>query len=569
MWNFGDATSGVNNNSILQNPGHSYANPGTYTVSLYATSDNGCVDSLKLLLTIMASPVSSFTSTSICLNQTTEYTDASTAPGSTVTQWFWNFGDISPADSTQNPDHTFASSGTFNTILTVVSANGCIDSDTGIVNVFPLPVAGFNAPDVCLNNATQFANTSSVSSGAISGSIWDFGNFTPVSNSFSPNYIYASAGTFNVTLIVNTNNGCKDTIIKTASVFALPIANFSNSNACEDSSVSFTDLSIIPGGGTINNWIWAFGDGSPVATIHNPTHQYISPGNYNASLVVSYSTGCRDTVTKPITVHGSPSVAFVVADSGGCATYCTDFQDLSIANDGVLSQWLWNFGDSSVSASNTNIEHCYPNSGLYTISLTVTNSFGCSATNSQTNLITVYPIPDAEFTLSPQSTTTLDPVINFTDLSTGAVAWQWDFRDPLNPALSNLTNPTHTYEDDGNYCIELVVENVFHCFDRVEHCLIIEPEFTYYIPNAFSPEGSDGMNDVFNGYGTNFTDFDMWIFDRWGDMIYHTNNANVGWNGHANNGKEVAQEDVYIYMIVVKDFKGNGHKYHGHVTLVR
>ena len=114
----------------------------------------------------------------------------------------------------------------------------------------------------------------------------------------------------------------------------------------------------------------------------------------------------------------------------------------------------------------------------------------------------------------------------------------------------------------------LIVTNSFGCKDTTVLCVIINPEFTFYIPNAFSPNG-DGTNEEFYGKGDFIADFEMLIFDRWGNKIFRSTDINKHWDGRANNGAEIAQQDVYIYVVNIKDIKKEEHHFHGTVTLIK
>ena len=129
-------------------------------------------------------------------------------------------------------------------------------------------------------------------------------------------------------------------------------------------------------------------------------------------------------------------------------------------------------------------------------------------------------------------------------------------------------NPTHTYADSGTYCVTLTVQSAGGCSDAITNCLVIEPEYTFYIPSGFTPNG-DGLNPVFAPKGQNIAEFTMRIFDRWGNMIFKSGSVNEGWDGKVQNKSEVAQQDVYVYNIDVKDNLGKKHKYIGTVTIVK
>ncbi len=185
-------------------------------------------------------------------------------------------------------------------------------------------------------------------------------------------------------------------------------------------------------------------------------------------------------------------------------------------------------------------------------------------------MITVYQHPSPDFTISPQPTTIYQPNITFTDKSTdpyGIVSWSWNFNDPLNDTGSTLQNPSHAYGDTGIYCPMLTVTNIHGCVDSISHCLVISPQYSMYIPDAFSPNG-DTKNDIFLPTGEYINQFSLNIFDRWGMKIFSTTDMYKGWDGKAASGK-LCQEDTYIYLIVITDNLGKKHSYLGKVTLIK
>jgi len=186
-------------------------------------------------------------------------------------------------------------------------------------------------------------------------------------------------------------------------------------------------------------------------------------------------------------------------------------------------------------------------------------------------MINVYPVPVADFSMSPQPTTVLNPIICFTDASQGATEWTWDFGEPDSPTNSSTDqNPCHTYSDTGTYCVTLTVLNANGCWDTVTYCLVIDPDFALYVPNAFTPNG-DGHNEVFMpvGIGIDEQCYQFYIFDRWGNLIWQTDRWGKGWDGRANGGEEIAQQDVYVWKIITCDIFGKTHQYVGHVSLIK
>ena len=179
----------------------------------------------------------------------------------------------------------------------------------------------------------------------------------------------------------------------------------------------------------------------------------------------------------------------------------------------------------------------------------------------------MYPDPNAGFTVDPQTAVITNPVISIIDASTGANFWNWNFGDGSD-TVSSVDPLPHTYADTGTYTIMLITSNQFSCLDTSYQTVIIEPDFLFYIPNAFSPN-DDGINDTFSGRGLVITKYEMTIFDRWGNLIFFSDDMNKPWDGRANHGTEISQGEVYIYSFKVTDFNKKKHEYKGIVTLVR
>lgn len=441
-------------------------------------------------------------------------------------------------------------------------------SEPAVVQVVKTSVnAAFTAEDVCLGSPVSFNNNTICQNGSVVSCEWNFGNFSQVSSDISPDYIYSAPGTFNVTLAVQTDNNCVSTVTNPVVVHPLPVANFSSTSVCEGIPVQFTSMAIVQGGDSVNAYLWAFGDGSPVSDKSDPSHLYFQSGIYNVSLVAISGEGCADTVTKPVVVYPAPVAAFNVSDTGSCEAVCIEFDDESVGTG--VNQWRWSFGDGSLSSSLQNPSHCFLQSGNFAITLSVTSVNGCSSEFTDSIEVSIYPAPSADFSFGPQPATTLNPLVLFQDKSSGAAGWEWNFDDDGGSNTSFEQNPEHLFSDSGYYCVQLIVENEFQCRDTAVHCLRIEPEFTFFIPNAFTPGQSDALNDDFGGAGMYIKQYDLWIYDRWGDMIFHSGDIHTRWNGCVKDGSTLVQQDVYIYIAKVVDIFGREHDYKGKVTVVR
>jgi len=570
LWAFGDSSS----TSSIQNSNHFYSLAGTYNVTLVTKTIDGCSNAVAIPVKVFDAPVNSFSFGNTCLLDSAVFTNTSVNPTmGSVANWSWDFGDGTPLNTIAwNPNHLYAVPGNYSLTLITHSSNlGCPDTLKDTVTVFPMPHSNFNFTDVCLNQAMSFFDSSTIASGSIIGWSWYFGDIPPFVNLQDPIHVYANPGTFAVSLITTTNNGCKDSTTKSAVVHPLPVVEFSSLNVCDGGIVPFTNLSSILSTDSIQSWSWNFGDGSPVYTTQNASHLYADKGSYSVQLKIVSDFGCIDSINKISVVNPNPVVDFGADDTIGCEPLCISFQNLSSIASGNNVSFSWSFGDGSPIMNTQDLFYCYANDSvyspvLYTPTLTVTSDSGCVSVLSKNNYITVYPKPDAIFTVQPKATSIVDPLISIKDLTIGGNYWNWNFGDL--DTSSVFSPPPHTYADTGTYTIRLIALTQYNCIDTAYETISIEPDFLFYIPSAFSPN-DDGVNDSFSGKGVFISNYEMSIFDRWGNLIFFTDDINKPWDGKANHGNDIAQLDVYVYVIKVIDFKNKKHSYKGVVTLTR
>jgi gliding motility-associated-like protein len=218
-WNFGDLST-----SSLQNPIHIYPTGGPYTVSLIITSSNGCIDTVAQTVNVFNVPVANFNANGVCLDEGTDFIDLSTVSGSTITAWIWSFGDGSANGTIQNPTHNYPTSGSYSVLLTVQSAQGCVDTVMYPVSVLPGPTASFVADDYS-GNVDQLISFTDQSTNAPVAWFWDFGDNSSDSTSTlqNPTHVYTYGGFFDVCLVVTDVNGCTDTICRQEIISMPPV----------------------------------------------------------------------------------------------------------------------------------------------------------------------------------------------------------------------------------------------------------------------------------------------------------------------------------------------------------
>ncbi|MCS6933646.1 MAG: DUF2341 domain-containing protein [Chitinophagales bacterium] len=289
-WDFGDG-----NTSTQQSPSHTYAGFGTYNVTLTVTTNNGCSESITKPVQVNAKPVAAFSATAVCLNQPTVFTDASNSPGSNIQNYQWNFGN-GQSSNQSNPSHTYSQPGNYTVTLTVTDQNGCTDDTSVSVTVHPLPAVSFAANAVCVGETTLFTNNSSIASGTITGYQWNFGDGSAGSTQSSPSHTYNAAGSYNVTLVATSDNGCTASATQSVTVNDNPQVVVTGSEICYGASNGTVSASATGGSGSYNyNW----SNAAQGATISN-----LSAGTY--TVTVTDANGCTATGSATVTQPSTP-----------------------------------------------------------------------------------------------------------------------------------------------------------------------------------------------------------------------------------------------------------------------
>ena len=558
-WNFGDGST-----DTISNPQHQFNTTGIFNVSLNIISANGCSASITRPVNVYALPVAGFTSGDVCLYSQTIFTDHSSVSDGNITEWSWNLGDSSSSAS-QNPHHHYQNSGSYQVLLEVISNFGCRGNALDTVNIFAPPTPAITSSNGCMNDVLNFADTSSGSNNDISNYQWEFDQGAYTSTQPQLFYSFTSAGSHIITLTTTNSNGCRSSDTLQLTVSPLPDAGFTATPACANDAMQFNSTSSIPSG-NITSYQWNFGDSAATTSgLQNPSFTYQQPGTYSVTLVVTSNEGCSDTIEQQVSVHHLPVAAFHNISAAGCGPLPVQFTDSSFITIGNVTAWSWDFGDGG-SDTLQNPTHTYSTSGNYNVTLTVTSDSGCTDTVTLQNAVTVYPSPDAEFEPDAYSHSIDAPTFEFQNLTTGGSAYNWTFGDGNN---STLFEPSHTYPDTGWYHVTLWTINSFGCTDTASKEIYVEPIFEFYIPNAFTPN-EDGVNDGFNIKGIYIVNVDMDIYNRWGDLIFHSDGKkNADWDGSVIERAHIAQEGVYVYDIKVKDVWGKVHQRYGYVNLVR
>lgn len=560
-WDFGDG-----NTDTDQEPVYTYLYAGTYDVTLVVTSPTGCQETefYPALIRVDSVPAVGFLpNDGTCIDGVVEFMDLTPPNGGDIISWNWDFGDGNTSTE-QNPMHEYTVSDTYDVSLTVVAENGCSSTITNSINWEYIPSIAFNvdAPQGCQPHTVTFTNEADSIAGWTLD--WDFGD-GGIATGLNPIYTYQNTGTYDVTLTLSSPFGCVIETLYPAyiQVDTIPIADFQFDFSCEAAAVNFDDMSIATGT-PIVEWSWDFGDGE-ISDEQNPAHVYPPVADvFTITLTITDANGCTDTATQDIDWFPSAQIDFEADDDFGCAPHVVTFFNNTMPLDPSY-ELLWDLGNGETS---TELEPVVDyDSGTYTVSLTVTAPTGCVTNVTLPNYIQVTPPPVAGFTYNPNNPTNLNPEISFIETSENETEWLWDFG---NGDSSNQPNPIYTYPDTGYYNVTLYVSQASGCTDSIMQIIDVSPEYTYFLPNAFTPN-YDNKNDGFKGKGVMWTlqDFEMTIFNRWGEAIFQTSDPNEAWNGRKNNNGQPSPGGVYVYLVTLTDGRGEAFEYKGYATLVR
>ncbi len=485
QWNFADPLTGVNNTSTAQRPSHVFSDTGKYQVKLLVTSKTGCKDSLTKPVHIKAQGLPNFTFDNSCQNNSIRFSNTSLALTGTFTKNIWTFGDGN-TDIANNPVHKYAAHGTYPVTLKTFTSEGCIDSVTKNVTVYPLPEAKFNLVNKCEGKLVAPADLSTIVSGSITGWEWSYGDGAANTITQQSTHLYKNPGSYKVTLFVNSDKGCKDSVEKTVVIYRNPAAVFTSADdplICR--GIVFTENST-NSEGTITSWKWNFNDhlsGSRnTSNQQHPKHTFSQSGTYEVSLILNSSLGCSDTSKNIITIPPNQAAANFIFNNT-CVGSQLSFTDVSTGN---ISSWKWNFGDNN-SASEKSPKHTYTSAGEFAAKLTIT--FG-TCTDSLSRNVTVYPLPEAKFDLKEGCEgSAIIPKEKSVIVSGNIENWQWHFGDG-SPAV-NAQQCSHIYAGKGNYALSLVVNSDKGCKDSLQKTVHINEmpvaDFTLDINKGCAP----------------------------------------------------------------------------------
>jgi gliding motility-associated-like protein len=536
----GPGYTGLNQNPTINNVTTS-AN-GVYTLLV---SSGSCTASTTFTVIINPSPVFNFSGSNVlCNGQSNGTSTVNVTVGTGPFNYAWS---TIPAQTTQNA--TGLAAGTYSCVVT--DANNCSSvASTQITQPTAFSVS-INSPtfSACANtpinvNAVGAGGTGPYNYNWVSGPAI---SAYSVNETLAGNYVY----TVNATDAFN----CQATANINLTFFPQPTVSATSATVCAGQTTNLTASGA-------NTYVWQPGN------ITGATYPFSGSTSINVT-VVGTANGCSNSANANVMVNPNPGSNINLGNAKGCVPTCITF---SAAGSSNITSYGWILNGAGITGS-VNGAYCFDEAASYTLGLTVMDAFGCTGTVVPV-MIDIYPQPVADFNHAPiKPIINQDPFVTFTDASYGTpiVSWNWYF---MNTAqyTSIEQNPTFAYTEPGTYPVVLVVKSDKGCYDTLVRPLVVGEDFGIYVPNAFTPN-EDGLNDVFQPKGFGVVKYELNIYDRWGERVFHTDTFEEGWNGTMKSKNDVKygilEEGVYTWLINATSVFGKSHELKGHVTLMK
>ncbi|MDP1728216.1 MAG: PKD domain-containing protein [Bacteroidota bacterium] len=442
LWNLG---AGLTDTSSLPSPERNYYSAGSFYIKLIATGSSGCKDSLIKTINTRPNPVAGFSinSTLQCVNNNVFFLyDTSTYPFGTASR-VWDYGDGN-FSTEANPVKSYIQEGTYKIRLIALSVNGCQDSASKTVRLFPKPTAGFSANNLaqCLSgNNFIFQDTSINMSGTLSR-IWSFSTLETYTSA-NINKSFSLAGIYEVKLSLISDNNCRDSVSKTLHVFPQPFANFSinnNEQCLAGNSFTFTDLSSAASG-----LLWRYWNAGDLTSNTNAvfTKSYTQAGVYYVKLIIADLNQCKDSLIQSLRVKSNPAKPVITAISS------------TLLQSTPAHTYLWFYNNNPLVNSNQQ-QLIISQNGNYKVTIDSTN--GCSSTSDIFNAtkvsaaeiwggkgISIYPNPSGNevFLISLLNQNLNDVSIEIFDMQGNIQLTQTQnilVNEPVKMDISSLSN---------------------------------------------------------------------------------------------------------------------------------
>ncbi|MBX2917092.1 MAG: PKD domain-containing protein [Cyclobacteriaceae bacterium] len=472
----------------------------------------------------------------------------------------------------------------FSVRLLTTLTTGCFGDSIRTIRISPVPISQFTIDTLAFDCNVMTVRLEAAQKGLTSYHWVIRENGIPITDQTSTtdfiihtfNRPPASSVALGVDFALNTQNFANCTSLVTTQSITVPGRDNINAGftATPISQSLPTSTVIINNTTNLGPWtfLWDFGDGNTATSANVTSHTYATYGVYTIRLMVTNNV-CVETYAQQVEILAIPPVVdFSYDPPAGCMPLTVRFTNLSQFAD--PNSYLWDFGDGTTSRMGSPT-HTYYQPGIYSVSLSATNITGQTVTESKASIIEVFPLPRADFEIKPLLVYIPGGIMYTDNRSFDASTYLWDFGDGT---TTTAFEPEHRFQDEGYYTIKLTAYNQFNCADSTirENAVRVLKGGQVLIPNAFSPNlsatgggggMSDGTNDVFLPVMRGVVEFEMLIFNRWGELLFESRDPERGWDG-TYHGK-LCQQDVYIYKVAASFDTGERVVRVGDVNLIR
>ncbi|WP_372751940.1 PKD domain-containing protein [Labilibaculum sp.] len=569
---------------------HTFEEAGVFEVEL-TVHDTCATDYTTTQITVISAPEIDFniSYTKLCESESVSFS-VSDEIQSEFTNFTWDLGDGTSYTGTQI-DHEYASAETYTIQLSATSIeNGCEKTASKEISIDKSPLAKFelSTNEGCEPLVVSFTNESTDANYYQ----WDFDDGAQ-SSTENPEHTFASDD-YEISLIVESEAGCSDSISAEISVHPLPEPAFELGNNIECSTPATIEVSNITENKELNSYTWNFGNGT-ISDQTDPDNEIFTDyGDYTISLKAENKFLCSDSCSQEISIYETPTPAYEILSTTSCEGDVIEFEDIS--ENSITSYWEFSDGFSTEGST---ASHMFSDYGQYDLFLKSVGEGNCADSIYIENAIQVYPIPYADFSwenintvpegieIEEGSTAPNNGTIQFTDLSSEIdedwiteqwYTYKWDFDDF---STSSEKSPIHQYTNNGDFYVTLYTESAYSCKDSIEKKVEVDLMSGLFVPNAFNPGNPDEEVALFLPKGIGLFTYHVKIMDNWGNSIWESEKIEdgrpaEGWDGTKNG--EAMPQGVYIWKIRAVFTNGatwqgmeiNGKNYReGSVTLIQ
>ncbi len=465
----------------------------------------------------------------------------------------------------------------YSVTLRAALSSGCYGDSTRTIRVNPVPSSVFTIDTVQFDCERMIIHLDAIQKGlieyawtiSINGSV--IFNSSIKGDNLDYEFIRSSFTDQNVSIALTTTNFASCVSAVTTQLLIVPLLDNMNASftatpinqTLPNSTVTLTNTTN-PGPWT---YLWDFGDGTTSTDRNVNPHVYATYGTYTIKLTVTNNV-CVKVQMMSVEIYPIPPILDFEYTESGCAPLTVNFTNTSQYAD--PTSYYWKFGAGEGTSRAIDPTYTYFDPGVYSVTLSATNILGDTVQITKQFIIEVFERPQSLFSLKPSLITIPGGKLYTNNQSMGASIFSWDFGDG---ATSIEVEPEHTYTVAGIYDVTLIASSASGCADTttLKAAVRVEKGAQLLIPNAFSPNlsgpGGNGENDIFIPLMRGVSEFEMTVFDRWGELLFETHNIEIGWDGYYK-GK-LCTQDVYVYKIVAKYENGQTVTRVGDIHLIR